>query len=312
MNNEISDIHYTKNQADIVIEDMMKQIIDSNLEDAKNWVHAEYMPDGLVLTTCISNALAPQKPIRMNFILMALCKQGQAQYTIDTHQQNVSPGDLLFVSERHLVDNYQASSDFNCSCIMLSTEFYHGFVQNVKNVSSLLLFSMNNPVVRLTPKEIQVFDNYFDVIRARMEDKSHHYRTDLVKALLLAMFYDMSGVIWRVEQKGNKAIKRSDAIFAQFIRLLENHFRTERRVGWYAEQLCITPKYLSEIVKEASLRTPNEWIDKYVILEIRVMLKNTTKSIKEISDELCFPNQSFLGKYFKEHVGVSPSEFRKG
>ena len=125
------------------------------------------------------------------------------------------------------------------------------------------------------------------------------------------MFYDMSGVIWRVEQQSTKGQTRADALFARFIRLLELHFRTERRVSWYAEQLCITPKYLSETVKLVSKRTPNEWIDSYVILEIRVLLKNSTKSIKEITDELCFPNQSFLGKYFKEHVGMSPTEFRK-
>ena len=77
------------------------------------------------------------------------------------------------------------------------------------------------------------------------------------------------------------------------------------------EQLNITPKYLSEVVKQLSTRTTNDWIDKYVILEMRVLLKNTTKSIKEISDELSFPNQSFMGKYFKIHVGMSPKDYRK-
>jgi len=167
-------------------------------------------------------------------------------------------------------------------------------------------------VVSLTPREIQVYSNYYQTIREKMSDRGHHYRTNLVKALLLAMFYDMSNVIWRVEQQESKSQTRADVIFANFIRLLEQHFRQERRVSWYAEQLCITPKYLSEIVKQVSKRTPNEWIDNYVILEIRVLLKNSTKSIKEIAEELQFPNQSFLGKYFKEHIGVSPSQYRKG
>jgi AraC-like DNA-binding protein len=195
---------------------------------------------------------------------------------------------------------------------MLSTQFYHGFVQNVKNVSSLLLFSMNNPVVHLTPQEIQTYENYFQTIRTKMGDENHHYRTELVQALLLAMFYDMSDVIYRIEQGSAKKQSRSDVIFARFIALLQENFRKERRVSWYAKQLDITAKYLSEVVKHASLRTPNEWIDSYVVLEIRVLLKNSPKSIKEITEELNFPNQSFLGKYFKEHVGVSPSEYRKG
>jgi len=287
-------------------------IKDTTLEEARKWGNAEYLDDGLVLTDRIADAPIPKEPTRMNFILMALCKHGKAQYSIDTREQTVKPGDLLFISERHIVDNYMASPDFECLCIMVSTEFYHGFIQNVKNVSSLLLFSMNNPVVSLTPREIQVYSNYYQTIREKMSDREHHYRTDLVKALLLAMFYDMSNVIWRVEQQESKSQTRADVIFANFIRLLEQHFRQERRVSWYAEQLCITPKYLSEIVKQVSKRTPNEWIDNYVILEIRVLLKNSTKSIKEIAEELQFPNQSFLGKYFKEHIGVSPSLYRKG
>ena len=287
------------------------RITDATLEEAKQWGNAEYMTDGLILTDRISEAPIPQSSTRLNFILMAMCKKGKAQYSIDTRQQVVKPGDLLFVSERHVIDNYVASPDFECLCIMLTTEYYHGFVQDVKNVSSLLLFSMNNPVVPLTNKEIQVFTNYFETIREKMADTSHHYRSPLIKALLLAMFYDMSNVIYRVERQGNRKHTRAEAIFANFIRLLEENFRTQHRVSWYAEQLCITPKYLSEIVKKISLRTPNEWIDSYVILEARVLLKNTTKSIKEITDELNFPNQSFLGKYFKEHVGVSPSEYRK-
>ena len=287
-------------------------IKDTTLEEARQWGNAEYLEDGLVLTDRIADAPIPKEPTRMNFILMALCKHGKAQYSIDTREQTVKPGDLLFISERHIVDNYMASPDFECLCIMVSTEFYHGFIQNVKNVSSLLLFSTNNPVVSLTPREIQVYSNYYQTIREKMGDKEHHYRTDLVKALLLAMFYDMSNVIWRVEQQGAKSQTRADVIFAHFIHLLEQHFRKERRVSWYAEQLCITPKYLSEIVKQVSKRTPNEWIDNYVVLEIRVLLKNSTKSIKEIAEDLQFPNQSFLGKYFKEHIGVSPSQYRKG
>ena len=282
-----------------------------NLSEARHWGNAEYMADGLVLTDSLDKALLSQGPVCMNFIVMALCKKGEAQYTVDTRQQYVKPGILMFISERHIVDNYEASPDFECLFILLSTEFYHSFVMNVKNVSSLLLFSMNNPVVSLTAHESQVYTNYYQTIRIKMADKQHHFRTDLVKALLLAMFYDMSNVIWRVEQTDNKTKKRADALFAQFISLLEENFRTERRVSWYAEQLGITAKYLSELVKQVSKRTPNEWIDSYVMLEIRVLLKNTTKSIKEIAEAVNFPNQSFFGKYFKEHMGMSPSEFRK-
>ncbi|MBR1688955.1 MAG: AraC family transcriptional regulator [Prevotella sp.] len=247
----------------------------------------------------------------MSFVLIALCRRGKAQYSIDTQEVMIKPNDLIIISDRHIIDNYMASPDLEGLCIMLSRPFYYEFVQRASNVSSLLLFSLQHPVVTLTPDEVQVFCNYFSVIKKRIAMPDHHYRKELVSTLLLAMFYEMSDVIYRGQQT-TKRQTRADVIFTQFIRLVEQHFRVERRVGWYAEQLCITPKYLSETVKAVSKRTPNEWIDNYVTLEIRVLLKNTNKSIKEIAEEMHFANQSFLGKYFKERVGISPSEYRKG
>ena len=290
---------------------MTEHIIDTTLKEASRWGNPEYMEEGLVLTDSIPAGSIPNKPTRLNFIMLALCRQGSAQYSIDTTQQTVNPGDLFFVSERHIVDSYTATPDFECLCIMVSTPFYHSFVQNVKNVSSLLLFSRNNPVVTLTPKEQKVFADYYKTIREKMADQEHHYRLELVKSQLLAMYYDMSNVIWRIEQQGDRKQSRADVLFAQFIHLLEENYKSERFVSWYAKKLYITPKYLSDICKQVSKRTANEWIDNYVVLELRVQLKNSSKTIKEITEELNFPNQSFLGKYFKEHVGMSPSDYRK-
>ena len=286
-------------------------IKDIHLEEASRYGHAQYMTEGLILAESTNNASEQSQPVRLNFIMMALCEEGHAQYTIDTRKLHVTPGDLFFISERHIVEKIEASPDFKSLYILVSTKFYHGFVQNVQNVSSLLIFSKNNPVVALTQEEIEVFKNFYHLIWQKMENHEHHFRTDLVKSLLLAMFYDMSNIIWRVGNKKPEKTRRGDTIFENFIRLVEENYRTERRVSWYAEKLGISGKYLSEIIKQVSQRTPNQWIDDYVVLEIRVMLKNSTKTVRDIAKELNFANQSFLGKYFKEHVGVSPTEFRK-
>ena len=152
---------------------------------------------------------------------------------------------------------------------------------------------------------------YLRIIKHKVETTDHHFRRDVVRSLMAAMIYDISHVMYGVQQGDKRKQTRAESIFTEFIRLVEQNFRAERRVSWYSERLCITPKYLSETVKTISHRTPNEWIDKYVTLELRVQLKNTSKSIKEIAKDLNFPNQSFLGKYFKEHVGMSPSAYRK-
>ena len=246
----------------------------------------------------------------MNFILIGLCTQGQVEYHVDTEKQIIKPGDLLVVSERHVVDHYHHSDDMKGLCMIVSVDFFHEVIQNVRDVSSLFLLSRKHPVMALQPKEIEIFKEYFSVIKQKINDADNLFRKDLIRTLLLAMFYDLGNVIHRVLHHPEKQ-SRSDVIFTDFIKLVEQNFRSERRVSWYAQQLCISPKNLSESVKNVSAHTPNEWIDNYVLMEMRLILKNTTKNIKEITEELHFPNQSFLGKYFREHMGMSPTKYRK-
>ena len=290
---------------------MVKQTIkESDLNKAKTWSESVFLDDDLLLTERINEAPMPTEPRRMNFILIGLCIKGEVMYQLDTQKQVIKPGDILIVSDRHVVDSYRHSNDMEGLCIMMSVHFFREIIQNVSDVSSLFLFSRQHPVMSLEQKEIETFKEYFQVIKQKICDQRNHFRKDLIKTLLLAMFYDLSNIIYRVQNNG-KPQTRADAIFTHFIKLVEKNYRQERRVGWYAAQLNITPKHLSETVKNASRRTPNEWIDDYVTLELRVLLKNSTKTIKEIAQELNFPNQSFLGKFFKEHVGVSPSKYRK-
>ncbi len=266
----------------------------------------------ILLLDKLNEAPIPQEPRRMEIIVVALCLKGKAQYTIDTQEQMVKRNDVLIITDRHILDNFMASPDLEGLAIILSVEFFRAAIQKVSDFSSLFLFSKDHPVVSLSQAEADIFVSYFNMLKEKMADTEHRYRRDLVRTILLAMFYDLSNVIFRIQQRSDTHQTRADILFSRFIHLLEKNYKHERRVGWYAEQMCITPKYLSETIKQVSKRTPNEWIDNYVMLEIRVLLKNTTKSIKQIAQEMHFPNQSFLGKFFKEHVGMSPSEYRKG
>ena len=286
------------------------KIKETDLNKAKGWSGAVYLDNNILLTEHINEVPMPTEPRYMNFIMIGLCTKGEVMYQLDTIKQVIKPGDILVVSDRHIVDCYQHSDDMEGLCMIMSVNFFREIIQNVSDISSLFLFSRLHPVMRLKPKEIQTFKEYFQVIKEKIGDKRNHFQKDLIKALLLAMFYDLSNIIYRT-QNGEKPKSRQEIIFTKFIKMVEQNFRHERRVAWFAKELNITPKYLSETVKSVSNRTPNEWIDYYAILELRVQLKNTIKSIKEISDELNFPNQSFMGKFFKDHVGMSPSQYRK-
>ena len=104
---------------------------------------------------------------------------------------------------------------------------------------------------------------------------------------------------------------RAKEVFDRFLRLLTDYCSRERSVGFYADKLCMTPKYLSRLVREASGRGAPEWIDTYVILEARNYLKYSDLSIKQIVAQLHFPDQPTFTKYFKAHTGRTPAQFRK-
>lgn len=288
------------------------KIKDAEMHLAKEkFSHDEFIEGDLIINDDMKRMAFATQPWRMTFIFVGLCTKGHARYTVDTQEHSVDVNDVIIITDRHVVENSFASPDLEGLCMMISVEFFADMIKNVSEMSSLLLFAKNHPVAKLTEHEAEMFKNYFYLLKAKVADTQNYFRRDVVKTLMLAMTYDLGNVIYHGRQAGDRRNTRGDAIFTSFIRLVEDNFKSERRVSWYASQLCITPKYLSETVKHVSKRTPNEWIDDYVILEARVLLKNSSKNIKEIASELNFPNQSFLGKFFKEHVGVSPSVYRR-
>lgn len=290
---------------------MNGNITEISISEMKKLYNGSYIDDDIMVFNEIGSLPLPNEPRRMKCILLALCRHGKVQYSVDTEERMVAANDVIIISEGQVIDNYMLSTDLSGIAILISQNFFSEIIKDIHGISSLFLFSRSHPVFGLRQDEVGNLMTYFDLIWNKMNDNEHHFRKDVVRSLIATMIYDLSQVIYRIQQQKNKRSGRAESIFTEFIKLVEQNFRHERRVSHYATRLCITPKYLSETVKQVSHRTPNEWIDNYVALEIRVMLKNTTKSIKEIAEEMNFPNQSFLGRFFKEHVGMSPSEYRK-
>lgn len=289
-----------------------RQIIDTNFDTAKaDMKTTDFIDNDIALYDDASKIQLPKEPRRTTFIFVGLYTAGTASYTIDTEEITVKKNDIVIISERRVTENYTASPDLECIGMFMSMNFYYETIRNVSDISAMLIFSRTNPVVSVSENNAKMFTNYFRILQSKTADTSNPFRRKVVQALVLAMFYDLNAIIHHMETRGISKRPRADIIFTEFIRLVEGNFKSERRVSWYAEQMCITPKYLAETVKQVSRRTPNEWIDNYVTLELRLRLKNSSKSIKEIATDMHFPNLSFLGKYFKEHVGLSPSSYRK-
>jgi AraC-like DNA-binding protein len=288
-----------------------KKINEITITSTKSKYPCSNIDDDLLLFDKVEDLPFPNEPRRMRCILLALCLKGKAQYSVNAKKHEVRENDMIIINEGQVTDDYLISRDCKGIGLMISSEFFREIIKDVHELSSLFLFSRNHPVFTLKKEEVENILEYYHILKQKLEDISHHFRKETVRLLLTTVIYDLSNVIYNMQNYNDKKQTRAEHIFTEFIYLLEQNFKKERRVSWYAQKLCISPKYLSETIKQISHHTPNEWIDNYVSLEIRVLLKNSSKSIKEITQELNFPNQSFLGKYFKEHVGISPSQYRK-
>ncbi|MCI6207894.1 MAG: AraC family transcriptional regulator [Prevotellaceae bacterium] len=253
----------------------------------------------------------PQDTSRMECLLLAVCLEGEARYTVDTAEHTVHPNDIIIVSHNQKTGRSWLSPDCKGIGLLLDYDFFHEAIKNIHEMSSLFIFARFNPVYKLLPEETERIKTYLSMIRNKIGNTRHHFRKETVQSLITAMIYDVSNALYRSQTSRSATSTSAEKIFAGFIKLVEDNFREQRKLSWYGQQLCITPKYLYGAVKQVSKCTPTDWIDDYVTLEIKLMLKNTTKSIKEIAQELNFSSQSFLGKYFKDRVGVSPKEYRK-
>lgn len=288
------------------------KLAEVNVAHAKHvYPEGKYIDNDLILFEDIAKVPLPSSSSRMKSLFLALCTSGKARYTVDTKQHEVSEGDVIIISEGQVVGDYLLSPDCKGIALIMSYDFFHNTVTGIHELSALFLFARTHPVFHLDAQQSKDLQNDIAHIKQKIIDVNHRFRRELVMTMLKALIYDMSNIIYRFQQLETEGQTRAEVIFREFIQAVEKNFHTERRVSWYAKQLCITSKYLSETIRSISKRTPSDWIDSYVTRELCVMLKNSTLSIKQIADEMHFANQSFMGKYFKEHVGMSPTQFRR-
>ncbi|RTL57621.1 MAG: AraC family transcriptional regulator [Sphingobacteriales bacterium] len=139
----------------------------------------------------------------------------------------------------------------------------------------------------------------------------HPYGKELLYHTFYIYLYEVYGLSKKYAVPFHHHITRKENLVRNFTQLVQKQFKEQRNVQAYADQLNITAKYLTETVKEITGKTAGEIIDDFVLLEAKLLLDNPTLSIAEIADELHFSDQSFFGKYFKRHTGLSPKEYRQ-
>ena len=253
-------------------------------------------------------------PFRFDGILLVWCLKGRLSVSINLNDYILEENDLFICVPGKIFKLNEIvgeDDELHYVCIAMSKDFASSQKVDVNKMFSNALTLLDNPSVRLSDQETSLMVRYIQMMDAVVKSDLV-YKKESVQSLWTSMLYVFADVLGRRSRSAetDASTTRSRLLFEQFINLVARYHGQHRNVGFYADKLCLTPKYLSKLIKNATGRSAPDWIDSYVILEAKNMLKYSNCTIKEIVYKLNFPNQSVFYKFFKSRTGMTPSEYR--
>ena len=288
-----------------------KNIMNATDSDKKNLEAAATYYDDLIVFIDNVQTLKTASTGKPNGYAAILCTKGQADVNIDNKPHQVKAGDLFICQPNLFIEKFTMDSDFQCRVIGMSLQYVKQINIVSGNIWDIKLFFDQTPIIHLQPEEVTIFCQYYDLLVSKLTGQHIKYHKELMETLLKAFSYELRSVLERVISVKPPTYTSGQHIFKEFLELLSTSTPRPRTVSYYSDRLCITPKYLSAVCKEASGKTASELINQYVVKDIVYLLHRPDKSIKDIAFELDFPNLSFFGKYVKKHLGMSPKMYRQ-
>lgn len=252
-------------------------------------------------------------PIRLEGLFIGLREKGNVRFNINLKEYQVGANDLVICSPGDIMQGNSEDGVHISQIMMISSNFLKEMYISLNSFMPFFASQKEHPVFHLTDNEMEELKSFFIAIQNTV-NSDDYFRVDITKRLLAAYLYKLGSILYRhrpeLQEEASKPLKREEILFKEFIKLVSEYHRKERRVDFYAERLFLSPKHFSTVIKKVSGKTAGQWIDDYVILEAKTLLKYSAMSIQEVAYYMNFPNPSFFGKYFRHHTGMSPSEYK--
>ena len=254
--------------------------------------------------------------VSMNAIV--ICTAGKVQAQMNGMQMELHKNQVAVVPQNVTVTDVMISPDFDLKGLFLTNRILRSFLNEKISIWNDMMYIYRQHIVTMDEDEILFYTHFYDMLTLAIErGKENPYHTEIIQSLLRSAILGLCGAMkWMLSQNDNQLsivnsqLSVGKSHFQRFLDLLHATNVKHRTVEAYANELCISPKYLTTICKKNSGKTANEWITEHVLEDIRYYLKQTDLSMKQICDQLGFPNPSFFGKYVKDHFGMTPMEFR--
>lgn len=249
----------------------------------------------------------------MNCILV--CTSGRSQAAINGQTLFIEKYDLIILPPHTAISDMMFSKDFRCMAFGCTNAILQVFLHQHMDLWNKAIYIQKFNMTKLTDEDMDFMKKYAEIVSMTMNPSVPQDKTNLRKELIHAIIRSaLIGLCMLLENRmaESESIKTgSPSIFHDFLNMLTEEEVKHRTVKYYADKLFITPKYLTIICKRSSDKTATQWIQEYLIENIRYYIMSTDKSMKEIADILEFPNTSFFGRYVKEHFDTTPMELRR-
>lgn len=241
-----------------------------------------------------------------------VCKEGEMSLEIDGKKVKMGKNDLMFCPSERRIEHTMFSHDLRFMMLCMSKRLNTEIFPNSAKIWSMFQQFRYNGKHSFSADEIEELSIDFQYLCQRLPAFGALFYNDYVRCLIQAMVYRISSMIVTVtgEIETHDYMQSPETLSEAFFNLLNSTYPTPRSVEWYAGHLNRTPKYLSTVIRRTSGKKPMEWITEKAVNEIANLLKNSKKSVKEISVQLNFSSLSFFCRYVRQHLGVSPNEYR--
>lgn len=284
--------------------------VEQFLKNEKNERIATLTEEDVALFENIGSPLQNEN-IRSEAYVAILCLEGKAVCQLNDRTYEVGKNDVFLCHPNLFLENAMASFDFDCRGMLMSPKLFDSMLQLSDNMLDAQMIICHEPVVHLEPEEAQIMLYDFDILNAKLQAPPLPHRKEIIQHLLQTMIYEFFDCIAPKLQLDKYNYTSAESLYRRFIKLVMTETPRHRDVQYYASRLCVTPKYLSAVCKQQTGKTAAPIINRHAAESIRLQLRNSTKSVKEIAIESGFDNLSFFGKYVLRTFGMSPRDYRK-
>ncbi len=251
-------------------------------------------------------------PVKCESLFLITLLRGTIKVKVNLHDVELKAGQTLTMMPGCIFEGKDASDDIRFCGMLIDKDFSELMRNNMGLKVDLTQRYYNYRVHDFTELALDTYTQGYILLRQELNRNDYTYKKDVIQRLCeIAVLKNLS---LNEEAKNlpelNKPLNRKEEIFHDFLKLLEKYYTQERSISFYADRMCLTPKYLSTIIKEVSGKHGMQWIDEYVSLEAKALLRNSTLSVKQVSDQLNFPSQSMFGRFFKKMTGYSPKQYK--